>query len=239
MLRLFFAVVLGAWFSTANALPPFVINSEVIEPFSSPDFQGFDDRIAREMYRRAGYDLQIKRLPAERGLIMADQGVHDGILSRVSGVLQARYPNLLELDEATFQRDFVAFSKNPNLPIKHWDDLKHYHVGLITGWKILENNITQSQSLTKVKGVPQLFRLVMEDRVDVIIFARYSGLQKIKDFGYQGLAITGEPLASKNMAYYVHRNHQALLPRLNAALREIKADGTWQTVYDETIGRLE
>lgn len=226
-------------FGLSWALPPFVINSEVIEPFSTPALDGFDDRIATEMYKRAGYQLLITRLPAERGLIMADRGIHDGILSRVGGVLQQRYPNLVQLDEPTFQRDFVAFSKQKDLKIESWDDLKDFNVGIITGWKILENNIKNAKTLTKVKGVPQLFRLIEEDRADVIIFARYSGLQKIKDFGITDLQVVGKPLATKDMTYYVHSRHKGLIPKLNESLRAIKEDGTWQQIYADTIGKLE
>jgi polar amino acid transport system substrate-binding protein len=43
------------------------------------------------------------------------------------------------------------------------------------------------------------------------------------------------PLASVEMYMYVHRNHAELAPRLADALKSMKADGSYQDIFDRTL----
>jgi ABC-type amino acid transport substrate-binding protein len=41
------------------------------------------------------------------------------------------------------------------------------------------------------------------------------------------------------MFMYLHNRHAGLVPRLAAALAEVRRDGTWQRLYDRIIKPLE
>jgi len=215
----------------------FVINSENFPPFSNSARTGFEDLIAKELYGRLGISIRINHLPAERALRVANEGVEDGILSRIGGMTK-NYPNLIQLDEPTLVREFIAFSKKKDLKISGWEDLKPYNVGIITGWKIMEWNIKDVKSLTRVKDAKNLFKLLVNDRVDIIAFARWPGLQQIKDLGLKTVWVIENPLATKEMFFYVHKKHKKLIPLLNAALRAMKRDGTYQKIYARTVSQL-
>ncbi len=214
-----------------------LITSAVFPPFTTEARDGFEDRLIPEIYRRAGYSVRIERLPTYRALIMVEEGQADGVTSHVMGITR-NFRNLVQMSEPLFRRDFVAFTRDPDLKIRDWNSLEPYSVAIMNGWKILEWNIKRYQSLHKAKNAEQLFRLLDSGRVDVVVYARYSGLYLLDKLGIEGVRIADRPLATRDMALILNKRHADKLPKLDAALREIKRDGTWQEVYDETIGPL-
>jgi polar amino acid transport system substrate-binding protein len=77
-----------------------VLNTTGNAPLNTPDQQGFVDLVATEAFRRIGVTVKTVKLPAERGLINANQGIHDGEMLRVGG-LEKIYPNLIMVPEVS------------------------------------------------------------------------------------------------------------------------------------------
>jgi len=213
------------------------INTENIPPVSTPAGTGFEDLIARELYRRLGYDVKFHILPAERGLVNVNDGIDDGILSRVGG-MSDRYPNLVQIDENVSSTDYVAFSRLADVRLTSWQSLTPYTVAIVNGWKIFERNVTNTRSLTKVRNVEQLFTLLDIGRVDIVLFSRLSGLQQITNLKLKGVHVLETPLAIRKKYFYLNRKHRALAARASDVLKDMKADGTFQKYYDLVIAPL-
>jgi len=64
-------------------------------PQNTPD-SAISAVVLREAYRRLGYKLEIRALPAERALLMSNEGDLDGESQRISG-LSTSYPNLIQV----------------------------------------------------------------------------------------------------------------------------------------------
>jgi len=213
------------------------ITSSSLPPISTSDGTGFENLIAKEMFRRLGIEITFNILPAERTLVNLDKGYDDGTLSRIGG-LAGKYKNLTQIDESVVTTDYVAFSRKKDIQLNGWDSLKPYTVGIITGWKILERNIKGTRSLTKARNAEQLFSLLDLDRVDLVIFSRLSGLQLIKDRGLKGIQVLEQPLARKDKYFYLHKKHRELAVKAATTLQEMKADGTLQRTIDQAIKPL-
>jgi len=238
---LFFAVPLvilcwavGAEPLTSNRLS---IPRENIPPISTNDATGYEDLLARELYKRLGYDVEFHLLPSERIFVNVNKGIDDGFLSRIGG-LSKTYPNLVQIEESVVTTDYVAFSRLANVQLAGWQSLKPYTVAIVTGWKILENNIKDVQSLTKVENIEQLFRLLDSGRVDLVVMARMPGLQIIKDHGLKGIRVAEPPLAQRKKYFYLHKKYQDLAVRASAVLREMKADGSHRRIIDSVLKQL-
>ena len=128
------ALAFSAGFGAAAERPVLVLNDTNDAPFTNPDGTGFLDAVAGEAFRRAGLELRLVRLPAERGLQLADKGIHDGDMVRIAGMEQ-RYPNLVRVPEKLVDWEFAAFSKDRSIPAT-FDALRGRGVALIRGWKI-------------------------------------------------------------------------------------------------------
>lgn len=236
-LALFFLASCFAVTGSLLAKETLVLNTGLIFPLSTDEQTGFADVIVKEALARIGFGMESVRLPAERALINANAGIDDGELIRIAG-LQKTYPNLIQVPEKVMDLEFVVITKHAEFSVTGWDSLKPYSVAIITGWKILENNITETVSLTKVKNVNQLFTMLSKDRVDIIVYSRWTGLGYIKQHHVRGLKILEPPLARVGGYVYLHKKHQRLVPKLAAALRSIKADGNYQRVYQKILAPL-
>lgn len=214
-----------------------VLNTAFTSPLSNDAQSGFADRVVAEALKRNGYGLETVLLPAERALINANAGIDDGDLLRISG-LQKTYTNLIQVPEKVMDLEFVVFTRHANFPVTGWQSLKPYSVSIITGWKILERNITEYADLTKVKNAEQLFTLLVKDRTDVIVFSRWVGLGYIKDKQLSKVKVLDPPLVQRAVYVYLHKKHERLVPGLAAALRDMKADGSYQRIFQETLAPL-
>lgn len=203
-------------------------------PLSKLDGTGFHDQVVREAFRRIGLDMQIVHLTAERALINANEGIEDGIYVRIMG-LESVYENLRVVPEKITEYEFIAFGKKSDPGLKDWADLKEYEVGIVTGWKILENNVVHHKSLTKFKNPQLMFKALMEDKVDVVVFNRMDGYGILKELGLHGIQTVGSPFATRAMYMYVHKTGEQRIPQLTTALLAMKVDGTYERIKAATL----
>lgn len=206
-------------------------------PNSTDNHTGICDRIMTEAFRRMGIKLDIVDLPSERALLNANEGIEDGNFARVEG-LERLYPNLVRVSEDITTFEFVVFSRKASFRPSGWNSLKPYNVGIITGWKILENNIADVKSLTRVRDEKLLFTLLINDKADVIVYDRMQGKAVLKELGIKDIKALQPPLAVKGMYPYLHKRHADLVPKLEQTLRAMKKDGTFKKIVGEVLRSL-
>lgn len=231
-------VVVSLYSSFACATTTLTFTTPHNKPISSEKSEGFVDQIVAEALSRIGYKLRVIHLPAERALINANRGIDDGVLHRIAG-LNKTYRNLVQAGETTYKMQFVAFSKRTDIRIKRWDSLRPYTVGMITGWKILENNIPGGTEVVQVKNPEQLFSLLKNDRIDIILYGKWQGLNYLNTHDIHGVRMMKPPLAERKMYAYFNKKYKKLVPRFDRALRNMKADGTWLRIYRNTLEPLD
>lgn len=231
-------IILSIILSSTVALAAYADNVVVLNttgkaPLNTVDQDGFMDRVAAEALRRIGYRLRTVHLPAERGLANSNAGIEDGEMARIAG-LQHQYPNLLQVPEKIMSWEFNAFSARSVHFTGQWRDLEPYTVAYINGWKILEVNVPVTVESTRVKHPRQLFSLINKQRTDIIIYERWGGLNMAREQDMD-IQLLMPPLAVRDMFIYLHKQHAALVKPLAAALAEMKRDGSYQQIYNETL----
>ncbi|MDP2267279.1 MAG: transporter substrate-binding domain-containing protein [Thiobacillus sp.] len=214
-------------------MPVLTLNDANEPPFTTTDRNGFVDAVAFEAFRRAGVQLRLVKLPAERGLINANAGTEDGDLTRIAG-LDTLYPNLVQVPEKLIDWEFVAFGKNPTLPAK-MDVLRTQPIGHIRGWKIYENMLAGSTTVVASDDAEQLFRQLQLNRIDVALYERWLGVGLLRKQGIKGVYPLEPALAKREMYIYLHKRHAALVPKIAEALRAIKAEGLYAKLYKEKV----
>ena len=232
MRQLFFLLMMLSSISIAYD-KTIVLSTPLGPPLSLKDQTGFIDKVVAEALRLNGDTLKVSHLPAERALINANSGIDDGDLHRVAG-LSKKYPNLIQTTEKIFTMEFVAFSRK-DFSTTDWDSLKPYSVGIIGGWKILEKNVPPDVDLIKVKNPQQLFSLLKNNRVDVILFGKWQGLNYIQENNIVGAKELKPALAKMDMFVYFNKKHKDLVPKFSDILRQMKANGVYQRLYRQTL----
>lgn len=221
--------------SAALAQQPLVIGVYTENPLSSPQQTGMLDRLIKAVFARLEIPIVLTPLPGERSMINANIGITDGDINRIGG-LDRLYPNLIQVPESNMAYEFVAFTKLADLKIAGWDSLRPYATGIVTGWKILEEQV-QSKLVTKVDNPRLLFTLLAKDRAEVVVYERLQGLSIIKELGLAGVRAVDPPLAVRDMFLYLNKKHAGLVPRVAAELRKMKEDGTYAAIMSQDTGR--
>lgn len=213
-------------------------NSSYSEPYSRSDGRGILEELLSEALERLGMEARFARVPAERALLEAQQGIADGVVARVEG-MEAMYPSLVIVPSATIpERDFVAFTLDPGINIDEWEDLGAYSFAYVRGWKIVEEHTAGYLGAIPVATTELAFRLLRQGRADVVINARLDGLAAVARMGLSRVTVQEPPLARMSLYPYLNARHRELAPLLAEALEEMKRDGTFDVIYEEALARF-
>jgi len=215
----------------------FTISTSYKSLLSNPEQTGMLDRLIKEAFRRIGLRAQIVFTPTERSLVDVNAGLLDGELNRVEG-MERSLPNLVRVPEPNMTMHFVAFAKHP-YPIDGWKSIETLHIGIVRGWKILENNTRGFPHVTLVPTETELFTMLHKDRIDVALYAKLTGYEQLSLRGFTGIRHLEPPLASKEMFLYLNKKHEALAEPVAKALREMKQDGTYDRIVREATSHVK
>ncbi len=218
----------------AAAADKLMINTTAREPHFVEDGSGFINLLVDEIFKRLDLEYELFWLPAERSLVFTNDGTADGVVPRAAAI-EAGYPNLIRVPGEVFEFDFVAYSKTPDVRIDGWQSLNPYSVGMINGWKIVENNLGSARAISKVSNYRQLLTLLDRGRVEVAILDRVMGSWVLEQLGYD-ITLLEPPLEIEPTYFYLHRKHQALVPQIARAIADIKSEGVYAEIYQRALG---
>ena len=199
---------------------------------SNADCSGMLDRIVIEAFRRIGVKAEIVFTSAKRSLVDVNEGQLDGEINRIEGMEQS-FPNLVRVPEPNMQMYFVAFAKR-DIPISDWESLRGLRIGMVRGWKILERNTKGFPKVTQLTEVSTLFDMLEIDRLDVVLYSKLTGYDELHKLGYEDIHHLSPPLRVKDMFLYLNKSHEDLVAPVAKALREMKQDGTYDKIVNET-----
>ena len=231
-----FVLAFAAALSHRPGAEEFTLNSNDVLPRSASDGSGYEDRILAEAFRRLGHTYSLVRVPSERALVSVDRGELDGDYVRIAG-LENAYANLVCVAEPIASFDFATFTGSASLRIDDWEDLRTRPVGMIIGWKIVEQKTKGFGSVNAVRDEAALFALLLSGRVDAVVYDLLEGLRHIERTGAEGKIFVGPVLERRGMYLYLNRKHASLAAELAAVLRGMRKEGEIDRMTKEAIGR--
>lgn len=203
---------------------------------STSDCSGMLDQIVIEAFRRIGIKAEIVFTTTKRSLVDVNDGLLDGELNRIEGMEQS-FPNLVRVPEPNMQMHFVAFSKK-DISISDWESIKELRIGIVRGWKILEQNTKDFPNVTYLTEIATLFEMLAMDRLDVVLYSKLTGYEELHKLGYDDIHHLTPPLCVSDMFLYLYKSHKELVAPVAEALREMKMDGTYDKIVQETTCHL-
>lgn len=221
--------------SSTNAVSEtkLTLNTGTAEPFVTADGGGFYGALVKELFSRININAKVIPLKAARAILNVNRGIDDGAIARTKG-MEKNYTNLIRVPEPVVKFKFVAYSLDKKINITDWNSLKPYSVGIIRGWKIYEKKVVGIKELTKVTDAEQLFKLLLNNRSDLILFEYHRGTWWNKHLNAKAHLI-GSPIVEKDMFIYMHKKHADLIPAITKALIELKKDGAYQKIKDKYL----
>ena len=211
-----------------------VLSTADSPPLSTQDQNGFSDRVIREACKRLGIDVQIIPLSSARSLSNAEQSIDDGNFLRIKGV-EKKFPHLVRVPEKIIDVQFAIFTKRKNMKTPDWKSLEPFHVGYVRGWQIAEDMIKNVRQVTVAENRISLFKVLESDRIELAFAELYGGYYLIKTLGLEDVTIAQPSLAKREMFLYLNKKHEKLVPRLAAAIKEMKRDGSYDAIFRQTL----
>lgn len=201
--------------------------------------------VYREAFRRLGYAFTLEFHPHARALLDANAGRFDGAAGRVFDLNKNNdYPNLIRVEEPILELAFAAFAVNPAIRVQGWDDLKgkNWFVGYFRGVKFTERNIplyVEEQYRVELTDPEEACRMLAAGRIDLFIEAM-EAITPLLETRAEFRAIRNVGIVEKQPMYpYLHTKHQALAPQLAAALKAMKADGTYRQLMEQAAQQIQ
>ena len=179
--------------------------------------------ILRQAYDDIGIDIEFRTFPAERALQQSNKGIIDGELVRIEGI-EERYTNLIRIPVMHVAAEQMAFVATEDLALSDWDSLAPYRVAFHRGYKVAEQ-ATQGMSVHLTDDDAAALRMVANGRMDVAIANRFSGMKAIQENELSGIWMHEPPLQVDPLFHYLHKKHADVVPRITAALSELKTSG--------------
>ncbi len=213
-------------------------------PEESPQMKR-TELILKEAFKRIGYEVDLKKLPAARCLIMSNEGIIDGEAQRIYDLNKNHnytLNNLVRVPESHQSINIVAFAydrSDISLDLENpYKSLKKYKIIAKIGIVIVEKNIKRV-GLKKARMVTtydQVFKMLMMKRGNIGIgfsdMIKRGGLLTKGEFKGKPFMMLNPPLNIIRLYVYLNKKHNELVPLVSQKLREMKNDGAIQRIID-------
>ncbi|WP_426416491.1 substrate-binding periplasmic protein [Aestuariirhabdus sp. LZHN29] len=225
---------LAGWLATSARAETPTLYATMI---ANSHLQCMASKVMGRVYGNLGMRMEVLPMPAKRALAYSSSGQADAELLRLEG-FSKQYPDLLPVPEPYLGFSGVAFSGPVVGTISGWKDLRAYRVGVVRGVRY-SNEGTEGMERILANDLPQLFDLLEKGRVSVVVTSRVSGSVEVARRGLTpSIVVNGQPLYERPLYHYVHRDHAALIPLLDAEIRRMKASGELQAITDQALDEL-
>ena len=188
-------------------------------------------KAAETAFQRAGVKAVVREVSPERSAVLANEGTTDGDVGRSSG-LEKTYPNLVQVPEPIFLYAPTAFSYQRFDVTGGWESLRSHTVCIRRGLRQTEQRTRELQRQILADEATML-RMLAAGGCDVAVMERNNGLARAAMAADPPLLRLLPPMEVMPLYIYLHKSHAGLVPKLSAALRQMRADGSMQRLLGE------
>lgn len=178
-----------------------------------------------KIYEKVGIDITISPLPGRRAQYVASSGELDGEIMRI-WTYGDENPNQIRVPTPYYYLETMAFFLADNdIKIESADDLQKYTIAKVSGVKHT-NNITKGLSrVFDVRSTDSLLDFLLFERVEVALTNTIDGDVRRQQLKYRQIDRLAKPLATLPLYHYIHKDHAELVPKIDAAIKEMVDSG--------------
>jgi diguanylate cyclase (GGDEF)-like protein/PAS domain S-box-containing protein len=193
--------------------------------------RGFSVDVLRALGEIMGRDIRIELLPWD----LAQKHVQEGkaeILAELSITEERR--KLWDFASPTITHTFSLFVASGEVTIHGVDDLQSKRVGVTAGGfprALLQ--IKPGVNLVVIANYEEGFDLLKKGGVDAIAADTWVGGYTLNKHRIEGIALAGQPFATRDAAIAVPKGNQALLQEINQGVEKLKQRGTIESIRQQ------
>ncbi len=198
-------------------------------------------KILKEIYKRAEIPLEFVTLPTERSLAQSTRGLIDGELVRIYKTGEQN-PTLIRVPTPYTFFESRAFSSSQDIQKDIHQNglsaLQDYRIGVIRGMKYADTDLKDFKNLEFVDSPEQLFKMLVRDRIDVVMSTRVTGLTLIKEHNLQSVHLLEPVFQTHDLYHYLHEKNKRYVPILDETIRKMKESGELAELKDKFVNEL-
>lgn len=185
-----------------------------------PDFDKLNILVEKS-FKDIGYTIKILPLPNTRAINSANIGEIDGVFP-IFKSKSFNEGNLFFINESIGGANFYAYAITGTKAITSWSDLKNLKVAYLLGTTYIDTQlekIVPQTSITKPKEYDSLMKLLIANRVDVIILDKYvfDNSKYAKNSN-----IKAYPLESREVFVIMNKKYLNIQKKLELAIKKNK-----------------
>jgi len=211
------------------AYPPFEYVDE-----ATGEYVGFDMDIIREIGRRLSMDVQVINVAWEGIIPGLLSGHYDVIISAMT--ITNERAQAVDFSDPYFATGQVILVRADDDRIKEPADLKGKRVAVQIGTtghfaaERIEGAVVEHYPLT-----PEAILALKLGRADAVVLDELVALEEVRANPGQ-VKVVGTPFTIEYYGIAIRKGNPDLLRAINLALAQMKADGTYDEIYDRWFG---
>ena len=212
--------------STNAAFPPYEMTTD------NGDFEGIDIEVAGAIAKKLGLELQVDDMDFDAALLAAQNGKSDMVMAGVT-VTDERL-KVMDFSD-TYAEGIQSIIVPNDSEIASPDDLAGKKIGTqrgTTGYLYCSDDFGEDAVVAYDNGLTAV-QALNNGQVDAVVIDNEPAKAYVES--NPGLKILDTSYAEEDYAIGMNKSNTALLEAVNAALEELKADGTLQAIVDKYI----
>ena len=214
--------------------------SGLYKPFNFQDQNGeligFDVEIGKAIAERMGMKAEPVTNPWDTILVGLNSDKYDAIIGSMA--ITAEREENADFSRPYYRSGAQVFIAEDNSDIKTVDDIRGVNIGVVKnstyGKQALQ--FTDAKNVFEYDSDLTALQDLKTGRVQAVITDQMVGFRVIKE-GSIAIKDIGEPLSMDEMGIPVKDGNTELLAKVNQALEEIIADGTYEEISKKWFGR--
>jgi glutamate transport system substrate-binding protein len=203
---------------------------------------GFDIEVARMVSAQLGFDpdkIEYKEIPSANRETAIGGGEIDYYVGTYS--ITAKRKKLVSFAGPYFVagQDLLVNKADTSMDAGK-DALKGKKVCSVTGstpiQKVKDENLTEASNISEFKTYSECVSQLLDKKVDAVT-TDDAILKGYAANAPDELKVVGKPFSTEKYGIGLPLTDKALRDKVNAGLEASYADGTWKSLYDETLGK--
>lgn len=198
-------------------------------------YVGFDIDLANAIGEKMGSQVEIKSLGFDALIPALRSGQIDMIASGMDATAERQ--KQVSFTDPYFQDGYSVVVRKDNNSINGFNDLKGRTVGTQVGTKGVDLATNAGANVKQYDANSQGWMELQSGTCDAVIINTSVALYYMKQGGDKDLKIVGDSQKTPDgIAMAVSKDKPELLEKVNKALKDLKADGTYAKLYQKWFG---
>lgn len=195
---------------------------------------GFDIDLVQAIGDKIGYKIEVKNLGFDALIPALKSGQIDLIAAGMDSTPERQ--KQVDFTDVYFRGGYTIVVRKDNTDISGYDGIAGKTVGAQVGSKAAdfarEHGATVKEFDTNSQGWMEL----EAGTCDAVSIDSAVAMYYLKQGGDQKLKLVGDPITSRGVAMAISKDKPELRDKVNNALKELKADGTYAKLYKKWFG---